>query len=51
MSNILGLVTIGDASINAAARAGGITRISHVDRRQTSILGVISTYETIVHGE
>jgi len=40
-----------DASIRTAARNGGITRISTVDIKQTSILNLIVTYETIVTGE
>lgn len=40
-----------DASIRTAAKNGGITRISTVDIKQTSILNLIVTYETIVTGE
>lgn len=40
-----------DASIRAAAKNGGIKRISTVDLKQTSVLGLIVTYETIVTGE
>ncbi len=40
-----------DASIRTAARNGGITRISTVDIKSTSILNLIVTYETIVTGE
>ena len=40
-----------DASIQAAARNGGITRISTVDIKQTNTLNIIVTYETIVTGE
>ncbi|HPF01247.1 MAG TPA: TRL-like family protein [Bacteroidales bacterium] len=40
-----------DASIKAAAKNGGITKISTVDMKQTSLLGIIVTYETIVTGE
>ena len=49
-TNILGLISTGDAGINAAARAGGITRVTHVDRRHRHILGLIHWHETIVHG-
>ena len=41
----------GDASISAAARNGGITRIHHVDSETTSVLGIYSRYVTIVYGE
>lgn len=40
-----------DASIRTAAKNGGITRISSVDIKQTNLLGIIVTYETIVSGE
>ncbi|MGQ1891108.1 TRL-like family protein [Thermophagus sp. OGC60D27] len=40
-----------DASIQKAAENGGITKISTVDLKSTSILGIIVTYETIVTGE
>lgn len=40
-----------DASIQKAAKNGGITKISTVDLTQKSILGLIVTYETIVTGE
>ncbi|MEL6972763.1 MAG: TRL domain-containing protein, partial [Bacteroidota bacterium] len=40
-----------DASIREAARNGGITRISTVDIKSTSILNLVVTYETIVTGE
>ncbi len=40
-----------DASIRTAAQNGGITRISSVDIKRTSIFGIIVTYETIVSGE
>ncbi len=40
-----------DASIQTAAKNGGITKISTVDIKQTSILNLIVTYETIVTGK
>lgn len=40
-----------DASIMAAAKNGGITKISTVDIKETSLLNLIVTYETIVTGE
>ncbi|MBE9466765.1 MAG: hypothetical protein IMY72_00420 [Bacteroidetes bacterium] len=40
-----------DASIRAAAKNGGITKISTVDLKQTSVLNIITTYETIVTGK
>lgn len=40
-----------DASISKAAKNGGITKISTVDIKQTSLLNIIVTYEAIVTGE
>ena len=40
----------GDASISAAMRNGGITRIHHVDHETSSFLGVYAKYTTIVSG-
>lgn len=50
-TSILGVVAIGDAGIQEAARNAGITRISHIDIRTTSILGVYGTYVVYVYGE
>ena len=41
----------GDASISAAMRNGGITRIHHVDHETSSFLGIYAKYTTIVYGE
>jgi len=40
-----------DASIQSAARNGGISKISTVDLKATSLLNIIVTYECIVTGE
>lgn len=48
---VLNMVAVGDASYQTAAKNGGITRISHIDKRDYTILGVYTTYETIVYGE
>ena len=50
-SSILGWVATGDASIDAAAKSAGITKISHVDEEGTSILGFYATYKIYVYGE
>ena len=49
-TSILGLVTTGDASIRAAADAGGIKQISAVDASIKNILGIVATYCTKVSG-
>jgi len=50
-TGILCLFATGDASYQTAAKNAGITRISHVDQHNYTILGVYTTYETIVYGE
>lgn len=50
-TGVLGLVVVGDASIQEAANKAGIKKISHVDVKKTSILGLFATYKTIVYGE
>ncbi len=46
----LGLITEGDASIEAAKKQGGITEVVSVDWKVKNILGVIGEYECIVRG-
>ena len=48
---ILGIVSTGDASIDAAMKNSGITKIHHVDHKSTSILGIFAKFTTIVYGE
>lgn len=50
-TSILGWVGTGDASIQAAAKKAGITKIHHVDYKSKSILGIFSKYTTVVYGE
>lgn len=50
-SNILGIVATGDASIDAAKKAGGIKEVSSVDFQSTSILGLYAQFCTIVRGK
>lgn len=47
----LGIIATGDASIQAAAKEAGITRIHHVDYESKSIVGVYNVYTVIVYGE
>ena len=49
--NILGVLVTGDASINAAAKKAGIKKISHVDSKKYSILGLDGKYTIFVYGE
>jgi hypothetical protein len=48
--SILGLVTIGDSSAAAAAKAGGINQISIVDNEDMNILGIYSSHCSQVSG-
>lgn len=49
--NYLGFVALGDASIEAARQAGGITTVTSVDYDNYSILGFYNKTTTIVCGE
>ncbi len=50
-TSILGLVSIGNSGIQDAAREAGIKKVSHVDVREFSVLGLFSTVTTYVYGE
>ena len=50
-TSILGIVATGDASIEAAAKKAGITRISHVDYEASSVLGIFAKFTVYVYGE
>ena len=47
----VGLVALGDASIQTAARDAGFTRIHHVDYQAKSYVGVYTIYTVIVYGD
>jgi len=49
-TSILGWIGQGDCSIEAAAKAGGITEISTVDTEVTNLIGVYATRTTVVRG-
>jgi hypothetical protein len=50
-TSILGLIATGDASIDAACKSAGITKIHHVDFHSNNILGLVATYTVYVYGE
>jgi len=50
-TNILGLIATGDASLEAAMKQVGMTKVHHIDQEVTSILGLWSTYTIYVYGE
>jgi hypothetical protein len=47
---LLGFTLSGDASITAAMKNGGITKISYVDHSSNNVLYLYAKYCTIVHG-
>ena len=49
-TSILGAVALGDATVDAAAKAGGISKVSHVDHTSKSIIGVYAEFCTVVYG-
>ena len=49
--SFLGVFATGDASIEAAMKDGGITKIHHVDYESKNILGLYATFTVIVYGE
>lgn len=50
-ASILGLVALGQSSIDSAAERAGITHISHVDAESYSFLGIYASYTIHVYGE
>jgi hypothetical protein len=48
---ILGIISTGDGSVDAAARDGGISTVKGVDYHFTNVLGVYQRYTTVVHGD
>jgi hypothetical protein len=49
-ASILGIVTTGDASVAAAAKAGGIDTVAYVDHSFVNYVGVYSKYCVEVYG-
>ncbi len=50
MTSILGLVATGDASINAAKAAGGITEVTNINYEVNNVLGIYGKYCLVVQG-
>jgi len=50
-ASILGLIALGDASIDTAARNGGITKVKTVDYETWSLLGIYAKLTVVVTGE
>ncbi len=51
LTNILGLIATGDASIDAAKKAGNITRIASIEASQARVLGYYARFCTVVIGD
>lgn len=49
--SILGLVAIGDGGVQEAANKAGIKKVSTIDTKTMSILGVYTKTTTVVTGE
>jgi len=50
-TGILGLAAFGDASLDAAKKAGGITSVHSIEYEGTAVLGVLYVSScTVVHG-
>lgn len=50
-TSILGVYASGDASIDAAKKAGGIAQVVAVDQHTSNILGFYAKYCTVVYGK
>ena len=50
-ATILGMVALGDCSIDAAMKNGNITKVHHVDSEAMNILGIYARFTTKVYGE
>jgi hypothetical protein len=50
-TSILGWVGTGEASIAAAAKSAGITKVAHVDSTHFGVLGIYAEYCAVVYGE
>lgn len=50
-TSILGLFSWGDASVNAAARNGQLSRVDYVGYDMLNVLGIYQGWTTVVYGE
>jgi len=49
--SILGLIALGDCSINTAADNGNIMSVTHADYQYFNVLGVYQKFTTIAYGD
>lgn len=50
-TSILGIIGTGDASISGAMKKGGITKVTSIDHKTKSVLGIYAQFCTVVKGE
>jgi len=50
-SSVLSLVAVGDNSVEAAKKDGGITKVTSINYNVENVLGIYGTYCTEVKGE
>ena len=51
VTSILGVVSWGDCSVEAAAGAGGISTVNQLDYEFFNILGIYQKFTTVAHGD
>ena len=49
--SVIGLIALGDASVNAAASSAGINKVNTIDLEGFSILGIFSRQCTVIRGD
>jgi len=49
--SVLGIVAVGNCSVDAAMENGHITKVHHVEYKVNNVLGIYSSLTTIVYGE
>ena len=49
--SVLGLVSVGDCSIDAAVKSGGLQKVNHLDYGYLNIIGVYQKTTVIAYGE
>lgn len=49
-TSYVGIIAVGDASIDTAKRSAGINNVTSVDIKRENILGIVATYTTTVRG-
>ena len=50
-TSVLGLVAYGDCSLDAAAKAGGLSTIEYCDYSYLNVLGVYQKFTVVAHGK